>query len=132
LLDVFRHAPDTLEGDPHGALAAHLNVSRALAKSLNFGLLYGMQAPGFAEVDRAKQDGRWEAAYESPRAATVPKDLQTALKSSPQANAFFRSLNSRNRFAILFRIQTAKKPATRARRIEQFIQMLENHGKLYP
>jgi DNA polymerase I-like protein with 3'-5' exonuclease and polymerase domains len=48
LLDVFRHAPDTLEGDPHGALAAHLNVSRALAKSLNFGLLYGMQAPGFA------------------------------------------------------------------------------------
>ena len=91
-----------------------------------------MQPAGFAEVDRAKQDGRWEAAYESPRAATVPKDLQTALKSSPQANAFFRSLNSRNRFAILFRIQTAKKPATRARRIEQFIQMLENHGKLYP
>jgi uncharacterized protein YdeI (YjbR/CyaY-like superfamily) len=91
-----------------------------------------MQAAGLAEVDRAKQDGRWDAAYDSPRAATVPKDLQAALKSSPQASAFFGTLNSRNRFAILFRIQNAKKPATRARRIQQFIRMLESHEKLYP
>jgi uncharacterized protein YdeI (YjbR/CyaY-like superfamily) len=91
-----------------------------------------MQAPGLAEVDRAKQDGRWDAAYDSPGSATVPEDFQAALKSSPQASAFFCTLNSQNRFAILFRIQTAKKPATRARRIEQFIRMLESHEKLYP
>ena len=91
-----------------------------------------MQALGLAEVDRAKQYGRWDAAYDSPGSTTVPEDFQTALKSSPQASAFFCTLNSRNRFAILFRIQTAKKPATRARRIEQFIRMLESHEKLYP
>ena len=91
-----------------------------------------MQPAGLAEVDRAKQDGRWDAAYDSPGSATVPKDFQAALESSPQASAFFCTLNSRNRFAILFRIQNAKKPATRARRIEQFIRMLESQEKLYP
>ena len=91
-----------------------------------------VQPAGLAEVDRAKQDGRWEAAYDSPRVATVPADLQTALKNSPQASAFFSTLNSQNRFAILFRIQTAKKSDTRARLIEQFIRMLENNAKLYP
>src|SRR6476659_2139039 len=91
-----------------------------------------MQPAGLAEVGRARQDGRWEAAYDSPRVATVPADLQTALKNRPQASAFFGTLNSQNRFAILFRLQTAKKSWTRARRIEQFIRMLENHEKLYP
>ena len=91
-----------------------------------------MQPAGLVEVERAKQDGRWEAAYDSPSAATVPADLQAALNSSPQASAFFAMLNSQNRFAILFRIQTAKKPETRASRIEQFIRMLENKEKLYP
>ena len=91
-----------------------------------------MQPAGLAEVGRARQDGRWEAAYDSPRAATVPADFQTALKNRPQASAFFGTLNSQNRFAILFRLQTAKKSGTRARRIEQFIRMLENHEKLYP
>jgi uncharacterized protein YdeI (YjbR/CyaY-like superfamily) len=91
-----------------------------------------MQPAGLAEVGRARQDGRWEAAYDSPHVATVPADFQTALKNSPQASAFFGTLNSQNRFAILFRLQTAKKSGTRARRIEQFIRMLENHEKLYP
>ena len=91
-----------------------------------------MQPAGLAEVGRARQDGRWEAAYDSPRAATVPADFQTALKNRPQASAFFGTLNSQNRFAILFRLQTAKKSGTRARRIEQFIRMLENHEKPYP
>ena len=77
-----------------------------------------MQPAGLAEVGRARQDGRWEAAYDSPRAATVPADFQTALKNRPQASAFFGTLNSQNRFAILFRLQTAKKSGTRARRIE--------------
>ena len=62
----------------------------------------------------------------------MPADLQTALKNSPQASTFFSTLNSQNRFAILFRIQTAKKSDTRARRIEQFIRMFENNEKLYP
>jgi uncharacterized protein YdeI (YjbR/CyaY-like superfamily) len=91
-----------------------------------------MQPAGLAEVDRAKRDGRWEAAYDSPRLATVPIELQAALERSPQASAFFQTLDSRNRFAILFRIQTAKKPTTRSRHIEQFVRMLENHEKLYP
>jgi uncharacterized protein YdeI (YjbR/CyaY-like superfamily) len=91
-----------------------------------------MQPAGLAEVDRAKRDGRWEAAYDSPRLATVPIELQAALERSPQASAFFQTLDSRNRFAILFRIQTAKKPTTRSRHIEQFVRMLEHHEKLYP
>ena len=91
-----------------------------------------VQPAGLAEVDRAKQDGRWEAAYDSPRVATVPADFQTALKNRPQASAFFGTLNSQNRFAILFRLQTAKNSGTRARRIEQFIRMLENHERPHP
>jgi uncharacterized protein YdeI (YjbR/CyaY-like superfamily) len=91
-----------------------------------------MEPAGLAEVDRAKRDGHWEAAYDSPRLATVPIELQAALERSPQASAFFQTLDSRNRFAILFRIQTAKKPTTRSRHIEQFVRMLENHEKLYP
>lgn len=91
-----------------------------------------MQPAGLREIERAKQDGRWDAAYDSPRTATPPPDLQAALDSHPEAAAFFATLDSRNRYAILFRIQTAKKPETRARRIEQFIQMLQRREKLYP
>ena len=91
-----------------------------------------MQPAGFAAMDRAKEDGRWDAAYDSPRVATVPAEFQAALERNPQASAFFCTLNSRNRFAILFRIQTARTPATRTRRIERFIRMLENHERLYP
>ena len=91
-----------------------------------------MQPAGLAEIERAKQDGRWEAAYDSPSRATVPDDLQAELDNHPQASAFFATLNSQNRYAILFRIQTAKKPETRARRIQQFIEMLEKGEKIYP
>jgi uncharacterized protein YdeI (YjbR/CyaY-like superfamily) len=91
-----------------------------------------MQPAGLAEVERAKQDGRWEAAYDSHSTATVPGDLQAALDSNADASAFFATLNSTNRYAILFRIQTAKKAETRARRIQEFIAMLERHEKLYP
>lgn len=90
-----------------------------------------MQPAGLAEIERAKQDGRWEAAYDSPSRATVPEDLQAELDKHPQASAFFATLNSQNRYAILFRIQTAKKPETRARRIQQFIEMLEKGEKMY-
>ena len=91
-----------------------------------------MQPAGLAEIERAKQDGRWDAAYDSHSTATVPDDLQAALDSNPTAGAFFATLNRTNRYAILFRIQTAKKAETRAKRIQAFIGMLERHEKLYP
>ena len=91
-----------------------------------------MQPAGLAEVERARQDGRWEAAYDSQRNASVPADLQAALDASPEAAAFFATLSSVNRYAILFRVQTAKKAETRARRIQQFMAMLELHETIYP
>ncbi len=91
-----------------------------------------MQAAGLAEVERAKQDGRWEQAYDSPGSATVPPDLQAALNHSPKAKAFFATLESRNRYAILWRVQTAKKAETRAKRIALFVEMLERGEKLHP
>jgi uncharacterized protein YdeI (YjbR/CyaY-like superfamily) len=98
------------------------------------GLIEGgqMKPPGLREIEKAKQDGRWEAAYDSPGAAAVPDDLQAALDGNARAKDFFVTLDRRNRYAILFRIQTAKKPDTRAKRIQQFIQMLERHEKLHP
>jgi uncharacterized protein YdeI (YjbR/CyaY-like superfamily) len=91
-----------------------------------------MQPAGLLEVERAKEDGRWQAAYDSQSKAAVPDDLQAALDASPTANAFFQTLNSRNRYAILHRIQTAKRPATRTKRIHEFIEMLERNELLYP
>lgn len=91
-----------------------------------------MQAAGAREMERAQQDGRWERAYDSPRTATVPLDLQTALDKSPKAKAFFATLESRNRYAILFRIQTVKKAETRAQKVAQFVAMLEKHEKIHP
>lgn len=90
-----------------------------------------MRPAGLAEVERARQDGRWEAAYDSQGAAAVPEDLAAALEKSPKAKAFFATLDSANRYAILFRVQTAKKAETRARRIEQFVQMLERGEKIH-
>jgi len=91
-----------------------------------------MKPAGLEAVQRAKQNGRWKAAYDSPSKASVPSDLQVALDKNKKAKAFFATLNSKNRYAILHRIQTAKKPETRAKRIEQFTSMLEKHEKLYP
>ncbi len=83
-----------------------------------------MQAPGHAQIEAAKADGRWAKAYDSARTATVPEDLQAALDAEPQARAFFATLNAANRYAVLWRIQTAVKPETRARRIAQLVAML--------
>jgi uncharacterized protein YdeI (YjbR/CyaY-like superfamily) len=91
-----------------------------------------MEPAGLREVERAKADGRWDAAYDAPSSATVPDDLQAALDADPAAAAFFADLNSQNRYAILHRVQTAKKPETRARRIETFVAMLAAGEKLYP
>jgi uncharacterized protein YdeI (YjbR/CyaY-like superfamily) len=91
-----------------------------------------MEPPGLREVERAKADGRWEAAYDAPSGATVPEDLQRELDANARAAAFFATLDGRNRYAILYRIQTAKKPETRARRIATFVAMLAEGRTLYP
>lgn len=90
-----------------------------------------MQSAGQAEIDRAKSDGRWDAAYDSPANAKVPSDLAAALRKSPKARKFFESLNSQNRYAILHRLMTAKKPETRARRLATFVEMLAEERTLY-
>ncbi|MFJ4598766.1 YdeI/OmpD-associated family protein [Streptomyces griseoluteus] len=91
-----------------------------------------MRSPGQAEIDRAKADGRWEAAYDSARTATVPDDLMAALTAEPAAAEFFEALDRQNRYAILYRVQDAKKPETRARRIEKFVAMLARGEKPHP
>ncbi|WP_405821574.1 YdeI/OmpD-associated family protein [Streptomyces sp. NBC_01390] len=91
-----------------------------------------MRPPGLAEIDRAKADGRWEAAYDSPRTATVPDDLAAALAADPAAAAFFETLDRQNRYSILHRVQEAKRAETRARRIEKFVAMLVKGEKLHP
>jgi uncharacterized protein YdeI (YjbR/CyaY-like superfamily) len=91
-----------------------------------------MKPAGLQEIERAKLDGRWDAAYDSSGKATVPSDFQSALDANARAKAFFATLDSRNRYAVLFRLQTAKKAETRAKRISQFILMLERHEKVHP
>lgn len=91
-----------------------------------------MERPGMAEVERAQQDGRWERAYDGAKASTVPEDLAQALARNARARAFFDSLNGANRYAILYRVQTAKKPETRAERIERFVGMCARHETIHP
>jgi uncharacterized protein YdeI (YjbR/CyaY-like superfamily) len=90
-----------------------------------------MQPSGLAEVERAQADGRWAAAYDSARTATVPDDLAAALEANPKAAAFFATLDGTNRYAFLYRVQDAKRPETRARRIEDFVAMLADGRKLH-
>jgi uncharacterized protein YdeI (YjbR/CyaY-like superfamily) len=90
-----------------------------------------MEQAGLLQVERAKKDGRWEAAYEGQKRATVPSDLAQALAANPRAARFFETLESYNRYAVLFRIHTAKKAETRARRIEKFVEMLAKHEKVH-
>jgi len=91
-----------------------------------------MQPAGLAEVESARADGRWHAAYAGPRSITVPDDLAAALAANPAAAEFFSTLNSLNRYAILYRIGTVKRPETRARKIAQYVGMLAEHKKLHP
>ena len=91
-----------------------------------------MQPAGRLQVEEAQADGRWQAAYQSQSKITIPADFQRELDTNPQAQEFFQSLNSVNRYAILLRIQAAKKPETRSARIRKFIEMLSKKQKLYP
>ena len=114
---------------PRGTKSIWSKINREkIAQLIERGL---MQLAGLAAVESAKQDGRWEAAYDLARTMTVPADFQAALDQSAPAAAFFATLNSANRYAVLWRIQTAKKAETRTKRIEQFIHMLENKEKLH-
>lgn len=91
-----------------------------------------MQPAGLAEVERAKADGRWEAAYAGPATIAVPDDLRAALDAEPRAAAMFGILSSQNRFAVLSRVDGAKRADTRARRISQFVAMLARGETIYP
>jgi uncharacterized protein YdeI (YjbR/CyaY-like superfamily) len=91
-----------------------------------------MKPAGWQAIERAKADGSWDAAYDSPSTASVPVDLQAALDNSPRAKAFFATLDSQNRYAVLYRIQTVKKAETRSRKIQQFVEMLARSEKLHP
>jgi uncharacterized protein YdeI (YjbR/CyaY-like superfamily) len=115
---------------PRGARSLWSKINCAKATAL---IATGRMKPaGLAEVDRARQDGRWARAYDSPSRATVPDDLAAALVKNARASAFFAGLDSRNRYAILHRVQTARKPETRTRRIAQFVKMMARREKLYP
>ncbi len=90
-----------------------------------------MRPSGLRAIEVARANGRWDKAYEGQREMTVPEDFEKALKKNAKARKFFETLNSKNRYAVLYRIQDAKKPETRARRIETFIAMLEEGKKIY-
>lgn len=91
-----------------------------------------MRPAGQAAIDAARTDGRWDAAYEPPSRATVPPDLQAALDAEPAAAAFWATLDSRNRYAVLYRIMTVKRPETRVRNIDTFVAMLARGDKPHP
>lgn len=114
---------------PRGPKSLWSKINREKAAAL---IESGAMMPaGLAAVERAKRDGRWDAAYDSPSSATVPPDLEAALDANPAAKAFFDKLDKANRYAILWRIQTAKRPETRAKKIEQFTAMLERGEKIH-
>jgi uncharacterized protein YdeI (YjbR/CyaY-like superfamily) len=91
-----------------------------------------MQPSGLEEIERAKRDGRWEAAYDSSSTASVPPELLAAFDDHPGAAAFFATLNAQNRYAVLFRLQTAKKQETKLRKAQEYAAMLARHETLHP
>lgn len=115
---------------PRGAKSiwSKINRQKALALIKN----RQMKPAGLKAIEDAKGNGQWAAAYDSQRSITMPSDFQAELDKHAKAKAFFVTLNSVNRYAILFRLQTAKKAETRAKRIRQFIEMLERKEKIHP
>jgi uncharacterized protein YdeI (YjbR/CyaY-like superfamily) len=90
-----------------------------------------MKPAGLRAIEAAKNDGRWEAAYASQKEISIPEDFQAALDRNRKAKAFFETLKSAERYSFLFRIQTARKAETRAKRIQQFVEMLERNEKIH-
>ncbi|MEV4475261.1 YdeI/OmpD-associated family protein [Nonomuraea sp. NPDC049504] len=115
---------------PRKARSKWSKVNRGRAEQL---IAAGRVRPaGLAQIEAAKADGRWEAAYAGQKTATVPDDLRAALDADPAAAEFFATLDGRNRYSILYRVNDAKKPETRAARIEKFVTMLRENKKIYP
>ncbi len=115
---------------PRGARSIWSKINRDKALAL---IAAGEMKPaGLEQVARAKRDGRWQAAYDSPSKAQVPPDLAAAFTKSPRAAAFFQTLEARNRYAALFRVQTPKKAETRERKIRELVAMLERGEKIHP
>ena len=111
-----------------GSKWSKINTGRAAAL-----IESGRMGPaGLREVERAQADGRWEQAYESQSRVTVPEDLARALAANERARAFFATLDGTNRYAVLYRITSAKRPETRAKRIDTFVAMLSEHKKIHP
>ncbi len=115
---------------PRGASSLWSRINREKALAL---IEAGAMRPaGLAEVERAKKDGRWDVAYDPPSRSTVPDDLRAALAAEAGAAAFFRSLDAKNRYAVLWRVQTAKKAETRQKRIAGLVAMLARGEKVHP
>ena len=106
-----------------GSAIRSISYAEALAVALCY---------GWIDSQSKSIDGRWDAAYDSPANAKVPSDLAAALRDSPSTKRFFESLDAKNRYAILHRLMTARKPETRAKRLATFIEMLREGRKLYP
>jgi uncharacterized protein YdeI (YjbR/CyaY-like superfamily) len=114
---------------PRRARSLWSKINRAKAEAL---IADGrMQPAGQAEIERARADGRWDEAYDGARTSAVPEDLQAAFARNERAAAFFATLDGANRYAVLWRVQTAKKPETRAKRIETLVQMLARGEKIH-
>ncbi|HEV2131551.1 MAG TPA: YdeI/OmpD-associated family protein [Longimicrobiaceae bacterium] len=115
---------------PRGARSIWSKINREKALAL---IESGRMRPaGLRAIELARQDGRWDAVYDPASTATVPEGFQAALDARPVASAAFAALDGQNRYAMLFRIQTALKPQTRAARVGKFVEMLERGEKLYP
>ena len=133
-IDARRHALDRhhflQRFTPRRPRSKWSRINRETAERL---IAHGRMRPaGLTEVERAKADGRWEAAYTGQRQSAVPDDLQRELDERPKAKAFFAQLSSQNRYAILYRLQDAKRPETRARRLAKFVAMLEAGETIHP
>ena len=114
---------------PRRARSLWSKVNREKAEAL---IQAGRMKPsGMAEIVRAQGDGRWDAAYDGARTAVVPPDLQAALDAQPEARRFFAQLDGANRYAVLWRVQTANRPQTRSRRIEALVEMLARGEKIH-
>lgn len=115
---------------PRGSRSIWSKINREKALAL---IESGRMKPaGLQAIDAARESGQWEAAYDSALAAAIPADLQAELDRNPAARAFFATLRGTNRYAILFRLQTAKKPETRAKRMAEFLRMLAKGETIYP
>lgn len=114
---------------PRGPRSKWSQINRDKAEAL---IKAGRMRPaGQAQVDAAKADGRWSAAYAGQKSASVPDDLAEALAADPQAKAFFETLSGANRYAILYRVHDAKRPETRVARIAKFVEMCHNHETVH-